>query len=253
LEVLEKVRRNLELAKKCFRFSLLSQELVESLRGLERKYSVLLRVPEPSIVTHGTDIETLDEILRDGALLPGLGGLLPVHFSLDTAEWPEDCYIIFPFSENVKVLLRPVFYVPSREEGPLFTVERNNFGIATWDCITYAEVFTYDRFPLEWSSGIYIPPSIHSKRIEQMVKGRIPIVSKPDTSLSRWIREVSHFIDEAINIIWKTGEVYFPEGYIPEFVINYNSMLERIFNMPGGYHKALEEFKILRSARYVYY
>jgi hypothetical protein len=253
MSIFDKVRRNLELAKRCFRVTtgLLGQELVEELRKLEGKYPQILTVPEPSNVTHGTDVGTLTDILRDEALVPGMGGLLPVHFSLNTSEWPEDCYLIFPFKE-VKVFLRPVFYVPSREEGPLATIERNDFGIATWDCF-YAEVFTYERFPLKWALGIYIPPSPRGRTVEQMVRNRLPIVSKPDSPFTRWFGEVSRFIGEALTMIWDMGEVFFPEGYMPEFMLRYNDMLERVFNIPDGYRKALEEFRVLRSSRYVYY
>jgi hypothetical protein len=254
MSIFDKVRRNLELAKTIFgieRGVLLGQELVEKLRELEGRYAHLLSVPEPSYVTHGTDVKTLDKVLRDGALLPEMGGAVPIHFSMNTTEWPEDCYIVFPF-EKVKVFLKPVFYVPSFEEGPLFTEEYNDFGVASWDVIDLTEVFSYSRIPLEWALGVYIP-SGKDAEIKRMVMGRLPVISKPETALSRWATDVERFKIEAIKMVWDHGKRYFPAGYIPKFAVNYNLMLERIFNMPGGYQKALEEFKILRSARYVYY
>jgi hypothetical protein len=244
--LVDKVRRNIELAKTIFGIEhsgLLGQELVEKLRELEGKYTHLLSVPEPLYVTHGTDVKTLDKVLRDGALLPEMGGAIAIHFSMNRTEWPEDCYIVFPF-EKIKVFLKPVFYVPTFEEGPLFTEEYTDFGVASWDVIDLTEVFSYSRIPLEWALGVYIP-SGKDAEIKHMVIGRLPVISKPETALSRWAADVGRFKREAIKMMWDHGKRYFPTGYIPKFAVNYNLMLEKLFNMSGGYHRAIEEVQKL--------
>jgi len=207
-----------------------SNPRARSVRDLELKYVHLKQIPEFKYVTHGASTEHMKAILKRGdirAQAPEEMGLYPFPgFSIDATQWPSDAYLIFPF-EKVRLLLRPTFYV----RVPTFTLPVNNFHFCDWDCIHFVELVCEERVPVDLATSMYFPAHtrVPDPDLEKLAREKgLSVVYEFETAMSKWTDEARRFTMEY--------QTRFPDPearkqYLPEFVMNYNLKLARIYGI----------------------